>query len=119
MVMALPLLLCLLLTVIFPFLSKTFPALDFFEYVIDGLLIGISLALLIPLMGSRRRETFSRLYFIPAILLLITIVYQYLHMKGIWQVAALGILASAGPMTVLLESAFLGFLTFVAVRSMR
>ncbi len=119
MVMALPLLLCLLLTVIFPFLSKTFPALDFFEYVIDGLLIGISLALLIPLMGSRRRETFSRLYFIPAILLLVTMVYQYLHMKGIWQVAAFGFLASASPMTVLLESAFLGFLTFVAVRSMR
>ena len=119
MVMILPLLLCMLLAAVFPFLTKTFPDLDFFEYVIDGLLLGVSMALLIPLMGSRRRETFSRLYFIPAVLLLLTITYQYLHISGVWQVAALGFLAAANPVTILLESAFLGFLAFVAFRAAR
>ena len=119
MVITIPLLLCALLSVLFPFLSKTFPDLDFFEYVIDGLLLGVSLALLIPLMGGRRRETFAGLYWIPAILLLLTVTYQYLHMKAIWQVAFLGLLAAAGPMAILLEGAFLGYLTCVAIRSMR
>ncbi len=119
MVIVVPLLLCALLSVLFPFLSKTFPDLDFFEYVLDGLLLGVSLAMLIPLMGGRRRDAFAGLYFIPAILLLLTVIYQYLHSKTVWQIAALAFLGAASPTTILLECTFLGFLACAAIRSVR
>ncbi len=117
LVIALPLALCFLLIVLFPLISSA--DIRFFEYVVDGILLGIAMALLIPLMGSRRRETFSRLYIIPTVILLLVIAYQYLQQIGVWKFAALSFLTATGPMTVMLESAFLGFLATVSIRALR
>lgn len=119
LVVVLSLLMCLLLSILFPFLGKTFPDLGFFEYVIEGLLLGAALALLIPLMGGRKREPFAGLFWVTAVLLFLTVTYQYLYKSGIWRLTALSFLAAAGPQVVLVESAFLGFLVTAAIRSGR
>lgn len=119
LVVLLPLLICLLLAVLFPFLSNTFPNLGFFEFVIEGLLLGASLALLIPLMGGRKREPFAGLFWVSAVLLFLTVLYQYLHQSGTIIVEALSFLNAAGPKVVLVECVFLGFLTTAAIRSGR
>ncbi len=119
LVVVLPLLLCFLLGVLFPFLSSEFPGLGFFLNVIKGLLMGVSLAMLIPLSGARRRESFSGLYFIPAALLFLTLLYQYLFRSGVWQVEALTFFAMAGGEVIFTESAFMGFLSAVAIRAAR
>jgi hypothetical protein len=119
LVVVLPLLMCLLLSVLFPFLGKTFPDLNFFEYVIEGLLLGAALALLIPLMGGRKREPFAGLFWVAVVLLFLTVLYQYLHQSGAWVLEALSFLAAAGPQVVLVECTFLGFLTTAAIRSGR
>jgi hypothetical protein len=119
LVVVLPLLMCLLLSVLFPFLGKTFPDLNFFEYVIEGLLLGAALALLIPLMGGRKREPFAGLFWVAAVLLFLTVTYQYLYQTGAMRVEALSFLAAAGPQVVLVECTFLGFLVTAAIRSGR
>lgn len=119
LVVVLPLILCLLLSALFPFLGKTFPDLGFFEYVIEGLLLGAALALLIPLMGGRKREPFAGLFWVAAVLLFLTVTYQYLYQTDVWKLAALSFLAAAGPLVVLVECAFLGFLVTAAIRSGR
>ena len=119
LVVVLPLLMCLLLAVLFPFLGKTFPELDFFEYVLEGLLLGAALAMLIPLMGGRKRESFAGFFWISAVLLLLTVTYQYLHQSGAWRVEALSLLATNNPQVVFVECTFLGFLTVSAIRAGR
>lgn len=119
LVMVLPLLLCFLLGVVFPFLGAEFPELGFFLNVIKGLLLGISLAALIPLSGARRRESFSGLYYVPAVLLLLTLLYQYLYRANVWRVEALAFFGMVGGEVIFVESAFLGFLSSVAIRASR
>lgn len=119
MVVLLPLLICVLLAVLFPFLSGTFANLGFFEFVVKGLLLGISLALLIPLMGGRKRETFTRLYWAPAVLLFLTILYQYLHQSGAVRIDALSFLAAISEQILMVESAFLGFMLTLSIRASR
>jgi hypothetical protein len=119
LVVVLPLILCALLCILFPFLGKTFPELGFFEYVIEGLLLGTALALLIPLMGGRKREPFAGLFWVSAVLLFLTVTYQYLYQTGAWRLMALSFLAAAGPQVVLVECAFLGFLVTATLRSGR
>ncbi len=119
LVVVLPLLLCFLLGVFFPFLGEEFPELGFFLNVIKGLLLGVSLALLIPLAGARRRESFSGLFFIPAAILFLTVLYQYLFRSGVLKVEALAFFAMAGGEVVFAESAFMGFLSAVAIRAVR
>ncbi len=119
LVAVLPLFLCFLLGVLFPFLNLEFPELGFFLNVIEGLLLGIALALLIPLAGGRRRESFTGLFFIPASVLLLTVLYQYLHRSGVWRVPALAFFALVSEQVVFTECAFLGFLFTVAFRAVR
>ncbi len=119
LVAVLPLLLCFLLGVVFPFLGAEFPELGFFLNVIKGLLLGVSLAVLIPLSGARRRESFSSLFFVPAALLFLTLLYQYLFRSGVWQAEALAFFAMAGGEVIFVESAFMGFLSAIAIRAAR
>lgn len=110
-----PLLLAFLLCVLFPFLGKT--DLGFFEVVIEGLLLGVALALLIPLMGARKRESFTGLYWFPVVLLFVTVLYQYLSQSGALHIDALSFLRASGPQIVLVECAFLGFLSTITIRA--
>lgn len=119
LVAVLPLFICFLLGVLFPFIGELFPDLGFFQNVLKGLLLGLALALLIPLAGGRRRESFSGLFFIPAALLLLTVIYQYLHQSGAWQAAFLSFFAMANGQVVFVECAFISFLFTIAVRASR
>jgi hypothetical protein len=74
---------------------------------------------LIPLMGGRKREPFAGLFWVSAVLLFLTVTYQYLYQTGAWRLMALSFLAAAGPQVVLVECAFLGFLVTAAIRSGR
>ena len=114
-----PLLMAFLLCVLFPFLGKTFPELGFFEVVIEGLLLGVALALLIPLMGARKRESFTGLYWVPVVLLFITVLFQYLSQSGALRIDALAFLRAPGPQTVLVECVFIGFLLTLCIRASR
>ena len=119
LVVVLPLLMCFLLGVFFPFLGEEFPELGFFLNVIKGTLLGVSLALLIPLSGARRRESFSSLFFIPSAVFFLTVLYQYLYRLGALRVDALAFFAMAGGEVIFVESAFMGFLSTVAIRAAR
>lgn len=119
LVMVLPLLMCLVLCILFPFLSEQFPDLGFFLNVIKGLLLGAGLALLIPLMGGRRREPFAVLYWVPTGILFFVVLYQYLHQAGAANIEAINFLAPGSGQTVLVENAFLGFLLTSSIRAVR
>lgn len=120
MAAVLPLVMCLALCALFPFLGKTFPDLGFFGYVIQGLLMGLALALLIPLMGGRRRDPFVGLFWVSIVGLAAVMTYQYLLIAGTIQAGIFAFLSVAGRnAAVLVESAFLGFLLTAVLRAGR
>lgn len=113
MVIVLPLVLCAALCLLFPLITR----LGFFTQVLRGLLLGGLLSLILPLCGaSRRRETFGLLLWTPAVLLLLTLLYQYLTDAGMLRVPALYFLAVKQSSTVLIESAFLAYLVGHLIR---
>ena len=68
--LALLVLLCVLMSVLFSFSW-------YFGGLFIGLLLGVSLALLLPLAGATRiREPFAWLLFIPAVAVLLVLLYQ-------------------------------------------
>ena len=74
--LALLVLLCVLMSVLFSFSW-------YFGGLFIGLLLGVSLALLLPLAGATRiREPFAWLLFIPAVAVLLVLLYQYLASVG-------------------------------------
>ena len=78
----------------------------FFGNVIKGALLGLSLALMLPLSGARRqRSRFARMLWIPCALLVLVIAYQYLASIG-QSIPALKMLETQSAQTVLAESAF-------------
>ena len=84
--------------------------LGFFGNVIKGALLGLALALLLPLSGARRqRNRFARLLWIPCAALALTVAYQYLASIG-QSIPALRFLETQSAPTVLAESAFFLFL---------
>ena len=77
-----PLLLLLAICLALPVIGGL--ELFFFGPVAKGLLIGIVLALLLPLSGaSRAREPFAGMLWIPAFLTLALLIWQYLASTGI------------------------------------
>ncbi len=75
-----------------------------------GALLGLSLALLLPLSGARRQKNrCARLLWIPTAALALIIAYQYLASIG-QSIPALRFLETQSPQTVLTESAFALFM---------
>ena len=75
--LAMLVLLCVLMSVLFSFSW-------FFGGLLIGLLLGASLGLLLPLAGATRlREPFAWLLFIPAAVILLVLLYQYLASVGV------------------------------------
>ena len=115
-VLVTPLLLCAGLCLLLPL----FNGLNFLTWVLRGLLLGIVLALLLPLSGaSRMREPFGHLLWVPALLLALVAGYQYLHQSGLAILPVLSILATDQPVNILVECAFVGFMTATMVRTRR
>ena len=74
-VILLPLAMVLVLCLLMPLLFADW----FFGGLATGILLGVSLAMLLPLAGATRlREPFAWLLFIPAVILLLILLYQFL-----------------------------------------
>ena len=116
LVMVVPLLLCAALCLLMPLLG----GLSFWGDVLGGVLMGIALALLLPLSGAtRRKEPFAVLLAIPLLLLVLTVAYQYLASLDVIHLAVLDVLATGDGQVVLVECAFIGYMGTQAVRTRR
>ena len=116
LVMVVPLLMAAVLCLLMPLLS----GLGFWSNVLKGLLLGVSLALLLPLSGAtRRKEPFAVLLVVPLLLLLFTVLYQYLSSIGVAKLPVLDVLATSEGQVVLVECVFIGYMGTQAVRTKR
>ena len=110
--------LCLLMPLLF--------SLDwYFGGLFIGCLLGVLLSLLLPLAGATRlREPFAWLLWIPAAVILLILLYQYLASVGAGQdLPVLRLLVvssgSSGSWIVALEAAFAAYLLAFSVRTGR
>lgn len=112
-VIVVPLLLTALLCVIFPLLS----GLGFWTNVLMGGILGVSLALLLPLSGaSRRREPFAGLLWLPLLVLLAVVTGQYLCTVDV-EVPVLMLFRTSYPQVILVECAFIGYMAVQVIRT--
>lgn len=114
-VIAVPLGMLILLCLVMPL----FASVSFFGNVLLGCLVGIALALLLPLAGATRmREPFAHLLWIPAVVILAVLFWQYLALTGV-RAPLLDPLASADPRVFLVEGAFMAYMITFSVRTGR
>ncbi|MBE5796292.1 MAG: hypothetical protein E7327_02815 [Clostridiales bacterium] len=112
-VIVVPLLLAALLCWVFPLLTE----LGFWTDMLMGALLGAALALLLPLSGAtKRREPFAGLMWIPLMLLCIVVAGQYMAAIGIY-VPVLDMFRTTQSQTVLVESAFIGYMAVQVIRT--
>ena len=105
-------LLCLLMPLLF--------SLDwFFGGLLIGLLLGTLLSLLLPLAGATRlREPFAWLLWIPAAVILLILLYQFLAMNRVGQdVPLLRLLATGDARVLTAESAFAAYMLTFSLRT--
>lgn len=86
-----------------------------------GALIGALLALLLPLAGATRlREPFAWLLFIPAAVVILVLLYQFLALNQIGhQLPLLRLLATSDARIITAESAFAAYMIAFSVRTGR
>ena len=112
-VMVVPLLLAGLLCLAFPLLLQ----LGFWTHVLMGALLGLSLALLLPLSGaSRRREPFAGMLLVPCLVLFALVVVEYLQGRGV-TVPVLSVFATGEGAVVLVECAFVAYMLTAVLRT--
>ena len=112
-VMVAPLLLTALLCWVFPLLS----GLGFWSHVLMGVILGASLALLLPLSGaSKRREPFAGLLWVPLLLLCVVVAGQYMAGAGMEVPVLSAFRTSFGPV-VMVECTFIGYMLVQMIRT--
>jgi hypothetical protein len=113
-----PLLLCLLACVLFRWLDTLAALKPFFQYLLKGVLLGLCVALLLPVAGISVQNTgLTGLLFVAAGLLALTLGYQYLETEGILHWPTVRTILSINGQVVLVEGTVAGFLTLSAVLS--
>ena len=113
-VMVAPLLLALLLCLLLPVMN----GLGFWSNVLKGVLLGVTLALLLPISGAgKRREPFAGLLWIPALLLAAVVAYQYLSSMGMANLPVLDMLSTRDGQVVLVECTFVGYMATQCLRT--
>ena len=121
-VIMVPLCMLVLLCLLMPLL---FSLSWYFGSLFIGLLLGTLLSLLLPLAGATRlREPFAWLLWIPAAVILMILLYQYLASVGVGtSLPVLRLLmvmpASSGSWIVAVEAAFAAYLLAFSVRTGR
>ena len=87
--------------------------------LLQGALLGVLLALLLPLAGATKmREPFAWLLWIPAAVILLILLYQYLASQGIGRdVAVLRLLATTDSRIITIEAAFAAYMLAFSVRT--
>lgn len=112
-VMVVPLLLLALLWVVVPRLT----GMGFWSPVLQGLLIGVALALLLPLSGAtRRKEPFGKCLWVPCAVCAVLLAAQYAASVGL-AVPVLLALASVDGQVVLMESLLMAYMGVTALRN--
>ena len=117
-VLLVPLGLLLLLCLLIPL----FGSMDaFFGPLLLGSVLGIMLALLLPLAGATRlREPFAWLLWIPAAVILLILLYQFLASRQVGQeLPVLRLLATGDTRILIAESAFAAYMLAFSVRTGR
>ena len=113
-VMVAPLLLCALLCLLMPVLN----GLGFWSNVLKGVLLGGVLALLLPLSGAgRRREPFAGLLWLPTVVLIATVAYQYLEASGLVKLPVLDLLSTRDGQVVLVETTLAAYMLVQCLRT--
>lgn len=115
LVVVLPLLACAAIAFLYPILANIIPVL-FWLHLLFGGILGVVLALLIPLMGGRRREPFATLFWVPTAILVIVLALQAMIASGWLTAPVLAFLYKGNTFTILVEGAFTGFLATLAIR---
>ena len=91
----------------------------FFASLLLGLLLGVMLGLLLPLAGATRlREPFAWLLWIPAAVILLVLLYQYLASMGV-DVPLLRLLAVQDARIITVEAAFAAYMLTFSIRTGR
>ena len=91
----------------------------FFGPLLLGALLGILLSLLLPLAGATRlREPFAWLLWIPAALILLILLYQFLALNHVGQnIPVLRLLATADIRIIIVEAAFAAYMLSFSIRT--
>ena len=113
-VMVAPLLLAAGLCLLFPVMG----GLGFWSNVLKGLLMGVVLALLLPISGAgRKREPFAGLLWVPAVVLALVVTYQYLESIGTVNWSVLSMLTTRDGQVVMVECALTGYMAAQCIRT--
>ena len=115
-VLLVPLAMLLVLCLLAPLFYSMSP---YFGSLLQGALLGVLLALLLPLAGATKmREPFAWLLWIPAAVILLILLYQYLASQGIGRdVAVLRLLATTDSRIITIEAAFVAYMLAFSVRT--
>lgn len=91
----------------------------FFGPLLLGTLLGILLSFLLPLAGATRlREPFAWLLWIPAALILLILLYQFLALNHVGQnIPVFRLLATADIRIIIVEAAFAAYMLAFSVRT--
>lgn len=91
----------------------------FFGSLFLGAMLGVMLSLLLPLAGATRlREPFAWLLWIPAAVILLVLLYQYLSTLGV-DVPLLRLLAVNDSRIITVEAAFAAYMLTFSIRTGR
>ena len=84
-----------------------------------GVVLGVLLALLLPLAGATKlREPFAWLLWVPAAVILLILVYQFLASRQVGQeIPVLRLLATEDTRVIIAESAFAAYMLAFSVRT--
>lgn len=101
-------------------LTGLFRSMDaYFGSLLLGALLGVLLSLLLPLSGATRlREPFAWLLWVPAAVILLVLLYQYLAFQQIGRdLPVLRLLATSDPRIITVEAAFAAYMLSFSVRT--
>lgn len=117
-VILVPLGMLILLCLLIPLLSKLTP---FFGSLLLGAGLGILLGLLLPLAGATRlREPFAWLLFVPAAVILLVLLYQFLAANQVGNtLPVLRLLAVNDSRIITVEGAFASYMLTFSIRTGR
>ncbi len=115
-VILVPLGMLLFLCLVAPLLSSLG---GYWGSLVLGGLLGLLLSLLLPLAGATRlREPFAYLLWVPAVLVLLILLYQYLATQGV-DLPLLRLLAVHDSRIITIESAFAVYMLAFSIRTGR
>lgn len=115
-VIVIPLCMLIVLCLLVPFFSTLHM---FFGSLLLGTVLGILLALLLPLAGATRlREPFAWLLWVPSALILLVLLYQFLALNGVGNsIPVLRLLATGESRIITMEAAFAAYMLTFSVRT--